>query len=65
MKTAHPDICDRCLARGQVVHTDKTPKGYTRRRHRCPLCGHEWSSYQSRLNPKFSLGRIRRNRHSR
>lgn len=45
-----PENCERCGTRGRVIRSRKYP-GYRRRRHKCPRCGHPWTTYQSALNP--------------
>ena len=46
-----PEDCRTCHCKGRVIDSRRR-RGYRRRRHECPACGHRWSTYQTRLNPR-------------
>ena len=50
MTLRDPDLC-RCGSRETQVLNRRRRRGFFTRRHQC-VCGHRWTTYESRLNPK-------------
>lgn len=51
MTLRDPDVCKFGHTTSEVLSRWRG-KGYLRRRHRCRICGHRWTSYQSLMNPR-------------
>jgi hypothetical protein len=43
--------CEGCGSKGGVIETRHGPNG-TRRRYKCGICNHRWSSWEKREGPQ-------------
>jgi uncharacterized protein (DUF983 family) len=59
---ASPEHCDKCGRRGRVFRSRARKLGYRFRKRKCPVCGHEWDEFSSRINPARVLRLIARRR---
>lgn len=46
-----PDTCRQCGGKSGVLRS-LSAKGLRRRRRECLECGHRWTTYETRLNPR-------------